>query len=46
MNIPVNVQILILRFFLIVLITGIMILAMLIINVILGKLRKNGNSKV
>ena len=34
------------KIFLIALIIGILILAMLIINVILGKLRKNGNSKV
>ena len=33
------------KIFLIVLIIGIMILALLIMNVILGKLRKNGNSK-
>lgn len=46
MNIHANVQILILRFFVIVLIIEIMILAMLIVNVILGKLRKSGNSKV
>ena len=34
------------KIFLIALIIGILILAMLIINVILGKLRKNRNSKV
>lgn len=34
------------KIFLIALIIGILILAMLIINVILGKFRKNRNSKV
>lgn len=46
MNIHAHVQILILRFFVIVLIIEIMILAILIVNVILEKLRKSGNSKV